>query len=624
MITLPSIYSSGMVLQRGVPLPIRGKTTPNTPVSASLGASTATVTSLADGSFLLHLPPQSAGGPHTLTLATAAHTLTVSDVLVGDVWLCSGQSNMEWSVVSSNNSPAELADANFPQLRLLHVPRVQSGTPESDVGVKWQPATSETAREFSAVGFFFARKIHRDLSVPVGIINSSWGGTTAESWTPLPALAAVPALSHLAARATATDRYVPPGPHEEPENTGFTQGWAGNDEVGAWADMAIPQIWQAHGLEHNGTVFFRREITLTAAQAALPATLSLGVVDDIDTTYVNNVQVGRVDTQTPNFWAVRRSYTLAPGTLRAGKNVITVRVFDQWGSGGICGNPEDLHLTVGNDKIPLNGTWRYRTETPLPLRSAAGGQPIDPCQLYNAMIHPLLPFPIRGALWYQGESNADRAHQYRTLLPTLIAAWRKAWDHTVFPFYIVQLANFQPRPEYPGDSQWAELREAQTLAQTALPHVYTISAIDVGDAYDIHPTDKQTVALRLANAALATSYHQPVPWQHPSLKSAAFSGQTVRVEFHHATGLHLRGDQIEGFQLCGEDRKWHWATAQFESPPTPSTSPAVLVSSPAVATPTALRYGWHENPPATLFNASNLPPLPFRTDAFPGITAGKI
>jgi sialate O-acetylesterase len=269
------------------------------------------------------------------------------------------------------------------------------------------------------------------------------------------------------------------------------------------------------------------------------------------------------------------------------------------------------------------GTWHYRVESALELRSAAGGQPIGPCELYNAMIHPLLPFPICGALWYQGESNADRADQYRTLLPTMISAWRSAWNHTTFPFYIVQLANFQPPAEYPGESTWAELREAQALAQTALPEVYTISAIDVGDAYDIHPTDKQSVARRLAHAALATHYGRDLPWRHPSLKRATFSGAQVRIELADARGLHVRGEKILGFALCGEDRKWHWGDARLETPASPSASPAIVVTSPAVPHPIALRYAWHENPPSTLFNAAGLPVLPFRTDSFPAITAGR-
>lgn len=621
---LPCIYASGMVLQHAHPIPLRGWATPGATVASEVnGQHAGRTVARADGSFTLTLPPLTVGGPYTLTLTAGDESLTLHDILAGEVWLCSGQSNMEWPVEQARSPEAELADATFPQIRLFQVPRQQSAAPETDLiqPAHWTPAQPDSVRGFSAVGFFFGRKLHQTLGLPVGLIHSSWGGTTAEAWTPLTALDAEPSLASLATAARSlSSRQAPPGPHEEPPNTGHHAGWADPDpapeDAAHWQPMPLPQVWQAAGLAHNGTVWFRYQFDLSAENLGHDAELSLGVIDDIDTTYLNGHQVGRTGTETPGFWAAKRRYSIPANLLREGRNVLAVRVFDQWGNGGLCGPASDMKLALGNREIPLAGIWHYRVETALPMRSPAGGSNLGPTELYNAMLHPIMPFPIAGALWYQGESNADRGRQYRTLLPAMIRAWRDAFSEN-FPFHIVQLAAFHPPPAHPGDSNWAELREAQHLATRALPNVHLISAIDVGEADDIHPRDKQTVASRLADAALATSYRKPFAWQHPEFVRAAFLPDgRVRITLAHAQGLHARAEPISGFQIAGVDRQWRWASASLDGQD-------VIVSHPEVPAPLAVRYAWHENPPLSLFNARNLPLLPFRTDDWQALSASR-
>lgn len=629
---LACIYSSGMVVQRGMPILLRGWLSAGRWLTVFVDdRETARTTAGADGRFLVTLPPfHEPGGPHRIRLCSDTDSLTLEDVLVGEVWLCSGQSNMEWPVEAARAPESELADCEFPDIRLFHVPQQQASTPQDQLqtSAAWSRATAATVRRFSAVGFFFGRHLRRTLGVPVGLILSSWGGTTAESWTPLTALESHPRLIPLADRARATSLPEPPAPHPEPPNIGHAAGWAepvlSGDAADGWTTIQLPRTWQSAGLQHNGTVWFRRTVDLTAdelACLAVPAVrLTLGTIDDMDVTYVNGVEVGRTGADTPGFWMFRRSYDVPVEHLKPGPNVVAVRVFDQWGEGGILGPADEMKLIVGDRQIALAGPWSCRVETELPQRWPAAGMAIPPAALYNAMIHPLVPFALAGALWYQGESNTDRAEQYRHLLPAMIGAWRQHFGCN-FPFFIVQLASFQPPPVVPGESHWAELRDAQDHVARTTPHTYLVSAIDVGEADDIHPRDKQTVARRLADSALATVYARDIRWQHPRFVRAAFLPDgRVGLFLEHAYGLHSRCEPVSGFQLAGDDHIWYWAQATLGGP----DGADVTVSCPAVPAPKAVRYGWHENPPLSLYNDRNLPLLPFRTDDWPYVTAGRV
>jgi sialate O-acetylesterase len=626
---LDSVFTSHMVLQRRRGIAIAGSAEALAEVTAEIGGGAGTTRADASGRFVVELPAMEAGGPHELVVRSGGHEVRLGDVLIGEVWLTSGQSNMEWVTSLCDNAEAELRDVDYPELRVLFVPRVTAGEPQRDVaGIRWQRVSSEAVREFTGIGFFFGRRLVQELGVPVGVIGCSWGGTTAEAWTPLGALRTREELTGLAGTFDRGWKREMPPPHVDPGISAEAAGWGGWEvgEEEKWGEMRMPSTWQSSRLYHNGAVWFRKEIELPAGLEGEAGELSLGVVDDMDVTFVNGVEVGRTGAETPGFWAVRRKYQVPAGVLRAGRNVVAVRVFDQWGAGGMLGPGEVMKLDVRGEAVAdLRGDWRYRVELELEQRWPGGSDMVQPTALYNAMLHPLTGMKVAGALWYQGESNCGRAEQYRVLLPTMISAWREAFGDEM-PFYVVQLANFGPKAEMPAESDWAELREAQWLATRALPRVYLASAVDVGDADDIHPRDKQTVARRLAEIALCAEYGREGPCAHPTLSVASFRGYdggwTVRLELENATGLHSRSDRVEGFAVADESGKFVWAEAEFEGAPGPGKSPAVLLRCAEVARPTAVRYGWAGNPPLSLFNGAGWPVLPFRTDDFPMMSAG--
>jgi sialate O-acetylesterase len=568
------------------------------------------------------LPPLPAGGPHTLT----ANDLTVRDVLIGEVWVCSGQSNMEWTLANANDGEAEIAASTDDGLRFFTVPKVAAVDPAVDVVAHWVPSSPATAGVFSAVGYFFARKLRAALGVPVGMLSTSWGGTPVEAWTSLPALEAEPAAAELIARyrremvdgdadaASYRDRYAAWEREEilsDPENTGFARGWADPaTDTATWPRMTLPTSWQAAGLKFNGVLWFRTEVDVPAAWAGRPLTLRIGAVDKSDTTYVNNVRVGGLSiTDDPNAWCTPREYPVPGALVRAGRNVIAVRAFSNIYNGGLTGPDSAMLLYPEGEPeaaLPLAGAWAYQVEhnfglrplTPAPPQPWGAGNPWTPGSLYHGMIAPLVPFGIRGAIWYQGESNADRPEQYRTLFPAMIRDWRARWGAD-FPFYFVQLAN------YNANGRWPELREAQTMT-LALPHTGMAVITDIGEALDIHPRNKQDVGLRLALAALHDAYGHDVVPSGPLFAGCTVEGDAVRVRFTHAGGLTARGP-LDGFVLASTDRVFHPATACLDGD-------TVVVTSAAVPAPVAVRYAWEDNPPCPLCNAAGLPASPFRSD----------
>jgi sialate O-acetylesterase len=360
----------------------------------------------------------------------------------------------------------------------------------------------------------------------------------------------------------------------------------------------------------DGLVWFRREFDLPAGWAGKDLTLSLGPIDDRDTTWVNGTKVGAT-----NEYNAPRNYRVAANILKPGRNVLAVRVLDTGGGGGFYGKPEDVKLQIAGDSatapLSLAGEWRYLVSAPLvglqPPPANFDNNPNGVSVLYNSMIAPLVPFGIKGAIWYQGESNAGRAQQYRTLLPTLVRDWRSRFGVGDFPFYIVQLANFMATEAQPTDPPWAYLREAQMLASQNVPNAGIATAIDIGEAADIHPRNKQDVGRRLALNALALTYKQPVEYSGPRYRSMKIEGDTVRLTFDHAAGMTAKGGALQGFAIAGADKKFVWADARVEGN-------TVVVSSPQVKQPVAVRYAWANNPVANLYNLHGLPALPFRTD----------
>ncbi len=637
---LSPMFGSGMVLQRELADPIWGWAEPGSKVTISVvktssGAkSSASVVADKSGKWMTKLQPMEAGGPYTIEIK-GTESVTLDNVLVGDVWICSGQSNMEMGIGNVTNAQQEIATADYPQIRLFTVEKRIAYEPQKLVTGKWDVCTPQTVAAggwngFSAVGYFFGRTLHQELKVPIGLIHTSWGGTIAEAWTSAEALKSMPdfqrpldamaqARTDIAKGANNISKLMAEWWTKNDPGSANGLGWADPAfDTAGWKTMKLPTLWEAAGLpDYDGVVWFRKEFDLPAGAESKDLMLHLGPVDDRDTTFVNGVLVGGQDV-----YNLPRDYKVPASALKAGKNVIAVRVLDTGGGGGLYGKPEDMRLEIpGSDSISLAGDWLYKDSVPLGKTSALPVQITnDPNQvtvLYNAMIAPVVPFGIKGAIWYQGESNAGRAFQYRTLLPTMIADWRSRFGVGKFPFYIVQLANFQASQPEPGDNEWAELREAQLLTAQNVPNTGIAVTIDIGDANDIHPKDKQDVGKRLALAALVKTYGKKVEYSGPHYTSMIVEGAAIRLKFDHAAGMMARdGGALTGFTIAGADHHFHNATARIDGG-------TVIVSSPEVSSPTDVRYAWAINPVCNLVNKAGMPASPFRTDTLPGITVNN-
>lgn len=637
---LAGVFGDNMVLQRGAHLPVWGWAPPGSRVTVRFLGSRAVAKAGDDGRWRAKLGSQQPGGPFELSVECEATSLTLHNVMVGDVWLCSGQSNMAMALGLVKDGPAEVAAADHPGVRLLAVSRRVGVRPADDIGTSgWKVCTPDTATSFSAVAYLFGRDLHRHTGVPVGLVHASWGGTPVESWMSEEALAALPrwrdrirdlerpdagadsaslAAAHRA-RMAAWERIVD---ERDPGNAGETWAAPGHDDSD-WETMALPGSWDTRDLPtYDGTVWFRRTVEIPEQLLGQNLRVVLSDADDDDRTYVNGHLVG----STRGFGKVRR-YAIPPGVARAGTNQVTVRVLDFAAGGGISGDPAYLRVDATDSSgtitiIPLAGEWRWRRGvelTDVPHRPVETTSAMRLAGLYNGMIRPLAPVALKGVIWYQGESNAPRAAQYRALFPAMIRDWRRTWDAGALPFLFVQLPEFLPADPRPVDSSWAELREAQAMA-LELPRTGMAVTLGLGNPDDIHPLNKQDVAARLVRLARHVAYgEQDVVPCGPLYRrdSARHTGDGwMRLRFvHTGAGLRARGGELRGFALAGEDRVFHWADeTRIEGNDT------VLVRSAAVPRPVAVRYAWHSNPDATLENSEALPAGPFRTDDWPGVT----
>lgn len=628
---LHPLFTNNTVLQRDVRAPIWGWASPGDKVTVEVAGLKASATADATGKWMVHIGPLQAGGPYTMTVS-GPQTVTLTNVLVGDVWVCSGQSNMQMGIANVNNGEQEIAAAEYPRIRLFTVPDVIGLQPRETVAGKWDVCTPQTVAEggwggFSAVGYFFGRDLYRELHVPIGLIHTSWGGTPAEAWTSAEALSKLPefrpAIAYLsqiggdpAKSAAAYESLMAEWWRKNDPGSAEGLGWADPAlSVADWKTMTLPTKWESAGLpNYDGVVWFRTTFDLPNLPESGDVTLSLGPIDDMDTTWVNGVKVGET-----NQYNVARTYKVPANILKRTGNVVAVRVLDTGGDGGLCGAPDQLYVETSGGRTSLAGEWRYKPAADLtktgPPPQRVDNNPNYPTVLYNAMIAPLIPFAIKGVIWYQGESNAGRAYQYRKLLPTMIADWRGRWGLGDFPFLIVQLANFMAPPKEPVEDAWAELREAQSMTAASVRNAGIAVAIDIGDAADIHPKNKQEVGRRLALVALAKTYGRHLEYAGPTYKSMSRHGNAIKLTFTHTEGgLVGKGGKLQGFAIGGSDRKFVWADAEIQGN-------AVIVSSPLVEHPVAVRYAWAANPVCNLYNGAGLPASPFRTDDWPGITA---
>ncbi len=621
---LSPLFSDGMVIQRGVQVPVWGTAAPGAGVTVTFDGRSLAARADATGGWRVLLPARPAGGPYTLRIAGPDTTVDVRDVLVGDVWLCSGQSNMELALADARDGAREVAAAHDARIRHFKVPRGWAATPQGDVaGGAWEPADSAHAAAFSAVGYFFARSLRQSMDVPIGLINSSWGGSRIEAWMSGAALgldSAALAASWAGQRAqeerlaAALRARIGELPRQD---AGLVDGralWAAPelDDAG-WTTLAVPGLWEAAGYEGlDGVAWYRTTFELNADEAARGVRLGLGKIDDSDIAWVNDREIGR----TTMAYNRPRLYDVPAAALHAGRNVLAVRVEDFGGGGGIWGDSALLFLDSGGARRPLAGAWRFRVGAVFDNHDDTKNQVAT--ALYNRMIHPLLEYPVKGVLWYQGESNADRAADakaYAGQFQAMIRDWRSGWRQSALPFLFVQLPNYMPADSQPSESAWALLRESQSAA-LALPATAQVVALDLGEAGDIHPRNKQDVGGRLALAARRVAYGENLVHSGPTYLRHEVRGGRVVIRFEHvAGGLVARGATSAaggpgGFAIAGADRRFVWAHAAIEEG-------RVVVWSEQVPEPVAVRYGWGNNPDqANLFNREGLPAGPFRTDAW--------
>ncbi len=619
-IQLGKLFSNGMVLQRGIEVPVWGWSAAGETIRVTFDGKNYSGNADHNGKWMVRLPAMVAGGPYKMHVVGKGGEVLLEDIWVGDVWVCSGQSNMEWQVAISGNAAAEIAAANDPMIRHFKVPRSSAKTPQDTlVGGEWQVASPKTVGGFTAVGYYFARELRKSVDVPIGLLNTSWGGSRLEPWMHANALGitnAENAIDEIREEQEAFARLVRaeleanvgPLPDEDAGMDGDTPLWADPDlDDSNWDKIPAPVLWESDKYQGlDGIGWYRGTFELSEAEAANPVEIGVGQIDDSDITWVNGVEVGRMEMQ----YNKPRVYQVPVEALRPGINHIAIRVEDTGGGGGIWGEAELMYVKAGNDVRSLAGDWRFKVGAFISYTQIFDNQ--VPTILYNQMIHPILNFPIKGALWYQGESNAGPAdaYQYRELFPKMIRDWRERWNVGEFPFLFVQLANFMAEDDQPAESDWAVLRESQS-ATLAVPNTAQAVIIDIGDAADIHPRNKQDVGLRLSLAARKLAYGEDVVYSGPVFKSQEIMKQKVALTFDHIGGGLKAKDKygyLKGFAIAGADKKFVWAKAQIKGD-------KVYVWNEAVKEPVAVRYAWGNNPEdANLYNAEGLPASPFCTD----------
>ena len=616
------IFGDDMILQRGKANTLWGWSDPGDKVEVEIGGSKASGVSGPDRRWQVTIQPPHTGGPYTVMVA-GRQTVELHNVMVGDVWLCGGQSNMGLPLRFTRNGEEEVKGANYPEIRFFTVATRVAYRHADQLEGKWSVVSPQTADRISAVAYYFARKVQQEIRIPIGLVLDDMGGTPAEAWTSAEALRPlkdfdVP-LAELA-KLTAAGA---------PEYGNFVMHWYDEYDVGqkghwsaadfddsSWKTVEIPGGFSELGVPDTAALaWFRKEIDLPDPLPAGRAMLHLGIIERMDTAYINGKEVGA------SAWVENpRAYFIHDGVLKPGRNVIAIRVLKTKPDGGFLSKPEDLHLALGDKtSVPLAGKWKGQLSVdarpPHPLPMAFENWPVMPTVLYEGMLKPIAPLAITGAIWYQGEQNSPRGYQYRKILPAMIADWRSLFGQGDFPFYIVGLPAFKQRSATPVDGdEWAETRESQALAAGSVRNSCLAVTIDTGDADNIHSKDKQPVGDRLVLCALARHYGKHVLYSGPTLKSVDRKAAAIRLHFDHTDGgLVVKGPKLEEIQIAGDDRKWYWADARIQGK-------TIVVSSTSVPKPKEVRYAWQSNPAATLFNGAGLPAGPFRTDNWPGMT----
>lgn len=632
-VKLARLFSDHVVLQRQKPIPVWGWATPQEKVTVTLGGQTLAATADTSGKWIVRFAPLEAGGPYQMTATAKSGNAAVEDILIGEVWLCSGQSNMEFKVQQANNFDEEKKNADFPKIRHFNVDHEVTIDVQKDLkNGSWVIASPETVGSFTAVGFFFARELYQKLNVPIGILHSSWGGSQVEGWISKEGMLSSEELKGYAnnlpknwdeadARLDAKlrkqlfkDPQVNPSTTDEARYTepGYDfSKWVKTDSpIGQWD---WKNIWAFRG---NG--YMAKTISIPAELASQKTTLALAENDSHNAIYINGKLV--------NEGIIKgvRKIEIPENTWKSGDNQLVIKfgnmISAPWYGLGLVGSADNLYVGSGQQKISLAKEWFLMPSFAEKHNYMHSSNNVG-TTIYNAMIAPLVPFAIRGNLWYQGEANTTRAYQYRQSFPLLIQDWRNQWATNGKPgnesFYFVQLSSFGGNQDSNKGSNWAELREAQTMT-LKLPKTGMAVTIDVGNAKDIHPTDKQDVAHRLATNALKLDYGQKLDYSSPLFDAVTFSEGKAVVSFKFATDkLVAKGGELKGFEIAGEDKVFYPAKAEI-------TGDKVVVYHPKGLKPVSVHYAWSDAPvEANLYNSAGFPASPFRTDSWPGITVGK-
>ena len=619
-----AIFGDHAVLQRDQPIATWGKAQPASLVTVKLGTGTVQATADSKGTWRAQLPRMAAGGPYELSVSANGGTTTLKDILVGDVFLCGGQSNMELPMANATNAPMDVAFSANPQIRFANIVRDSSPVFLGDfkTAPQWRVAGAQTTGQASAVCYHMARSLHRQYKVPVGFVNASWGGSSIQSWI---SGASLRKLGGYRQALDVVDAYgvdVAEGMRAEAARqdawwagvdpaAGAQRAWAGPEfDDSAWPSMELGGRWSESAIEavskHRGVAWFRTTVELTAQQADAVTQVLLGQIATADTTWVNGVRVGA----STNWWS-GREYAVPKGVLKAGKNVIAVRVLDDDNGGGLV-SPADQRVLRAADgaRIALPARWKYQigsqvkaAQPPTPWEA-----PTSLTTLYNGMIAPLKGYKFKLVAWYQGEANAGAAQEYRSLLPLLFEDWRNTFAQPDLPFVVAQLTAFGSVATKPGYSAWAELREAQSAAVRNDPHAGLAVTFDFGDRSDIHPAQKAIVGARLARAARVVAYGEKITPGGPQAVSATRSGKDILIRFTDTNGglRTYSSDTAIGFEACGADVcKYARATAKGDT---------VTLHGAASKRVSKVRYAWADAPFINLFSADDLPANAFELE----------
>ncbi|MEO8254622.1 MAG: sialate O-acetylesterase [Flavobacterium sp.] len=629
IVKLPALVGDNMVLQRDANIALWGWASPNEAITIQFLSKVLKTKTQKNGKWKIILPPLAAGGPYEMIIQ-GKNKIIIKNIMIGDVWLASGQSNMEFILKNANNAQQEIESANFPQIRLFKVQRDIAFKPKEDVNSEgWKICSPLTAEQFSAVAYLFGRELHQHYKVPIGLIETTWGGTTAETWTSTEGLKLLPYFNEKIEILTKmnVENYEAYKRKRNAWNNEFGNTDRGQLQNGkSWADPVTnisdwsiikqPAIWMTikELKGYTGKIWFRKEIEIPASAIGKPLELSLGGIVLKDSTYFNGKFIG-----TNEGYIKKRLYSVPENLVKLGKNIIVIQVkgiTDEFG--GFVGTPEDLYVHFGNQKIALAGDWLYKTGPDISNIPDPGiyanfndAIPQNPSLLYNAMIAPIIPYTMKGVIWYQGESNADsfeKASQYYSLFPALIKDWRNRWGYN-FPFLFVQLAGFQTESSEPSDTPWAHLREAQ-YKTLSLHNTGMATAIDIGEIDDIHPKNKQDVAKRLVLTAKKVAYKEDLVFSGPTLKEMKIEKDKVRITLDNiGSGLLIKNKNgyINGFAIAGSNKKFAWAKAYLDGND-------IIVYNTTIKEPVAIRYNWGNSPDGNLFNKEELPAPPFRTD----------